>query len=65
MSAYGAPFIVFGFIYLSKKGRRDVEMLKYRRDIVELELEKEEVRLKLIEAENRKYDRLIDDRGRG
>jgi len=60
----GAPMIVFGFIYFSRKGKREVEMLKYRRDIMALELEKEEVRLKLIEAENRKYDRLIDDSGR-
>ena len=60
----GAPLIVFGFIFLSRKSRRDIEMLKCKRDMLELELEKEEVRLKLIEAENRRYDRLIDDKGR-
>jgi hypothetical protein len=60
----GAPIIVFGFIYLSKRNRHDIEMMKYKRDMMEIELEKEKVHLKVIEAENQKYDRIIDDRSK-
>jgi hypothetical protein len=58
----GAPLIVFGFIYLNKRNRHDAEMMRYKRDIMEIELEKEKVHLGLIEAENKKYDRIIEDR---
>lgn len=59
-----APAIVFSFIYLSKKRKLAVEELRYKRDIMALELEKDRARLQLIEAENKKYDRIIDDAGR-
>jgi hypothetical protein len=59
-----APAIVFGFIYLSKKNRADVEIMRYKREILELELERERIRLRAIEAENVKYDNMIGDGGR-
>ena len=59
-----APAIVFSFIYFSKKSKLKVEEMRYRRDIMALELEKERLRLQLIEAENAKYDRIIEDSGR-
>jgi len=59
-----APAIVFSFIYLSRKGKLRVEELRYRRDMMALELEKERLRVQSIEAENAKYDRLIEGSGR-
>jgi hypothetical protein len=59
-----APSIVFTFIYMSKKAKIEVDLLKYKRDMMEIDLEKEKVHLKLIEAENLKYDRIIEDRGK-
>lgn len=56
-----APSIVFTFFYMSKKTKIEVELLKYKRDMMEIDLEKEKVHLKLIEAENLKYDRIIAD----
>jgi hypothetical protein len=58
----GAPLIIFGFIYLNKRNRHNAEIMKYKRDMMEIELEKDQVKLRLIEEENRKYDRIIDDR---
>jgi hypothetical protein len=57
----GAPIIVFSFILLHKRSQRYIEEMKYKRQILELELEKEKVHLKIIEAENLKYDRIIED----
>jgi hypothetical protein len=57
----GAPGIVFGFIYFSRKNRFKLEELRYKKEMLELEVEKEYAHLKLIEAENAKYDRLIAD----
>jgi hypothetical protein len=54
-----APAIVFGFILLSKRGKNRIEELKCQRDILALEIEKDKSRIALLEAENRKYDRLI------
>lgn len=59
-----APAIVFSFIYLMRKRKIGVEELRYKRDIIALELEKDKMRLQLMEAENKKYDRIIDDAGR-
>jgi hypothetical protein len=60
-----APFIVFSFIYFMKKNKHRLEELRYRRDILELEIEKENARIRLLEAENAKYDRLIADERKG
>lgn len=59
-----APAIVFSFIYLSKKNKLKVEEMRYKRDILALEIEKDKTRLQLMEAENKKYDRIIDESGR-
>ncbi len=56
-----APAIVFGFILLAKRGRNQVEMLRYKKEILELELRKEEYRAQSLREENRKLDRIIGD----
>jgi hypothetical protein len=60
----GGPLIVFGFLLLGKRYKRDVEMMKYKKEILELEIEKEQMHLKAIEAENLKYDRIIEERSK-
>jgi hypothetical protein len=59
-----APAIVFGFIYFSRKSKHRVEELRYKRDMMALELEKERLHVQALEAENAKYDRIIEDSGR-
>jgi len=56
----GTPLVVFSFIYLNVRSKRNIEALRYRKEIIELELEKEQIKLKVIEEENKKYDKLIE-----
>ena len=65
MSLLVAPGITFGFILLLKKIKADVEITKTKKEILELEIKKEEIHLKMIQEENRKYDRLIEDHASG
>jgi hypothetical protein len=59
-SLIGIPVIVFGFVYLNSKNKRGVEMMRLKKEMLELEVEKEKARARLLEAENAKYDRIID-----
>jgi len=63
-SLLGIPLIVFGFIYLNIRGKREIEMMKIRKDMIQLEMEKERLNLQMLEAENMKYDRLIEEKDR-
>ena len=56
----GVPLIVFGFVLLNLGNKRSVEKIRLQKEILELELQKEQVRLKMLEAENVKYDKLIE-----
>lgn len=58
-SLVGIPLIVFGFIFLNIKNKRELAAMKIKKEMLELEIEKERVHLRLLEAENSKYDRLI------
>jgi len=60
MGLFVAPAITFGFILLIKKQKNDVEKLRYKKEILELEIRKEEAHIKLIQEENKKYDRIIE-----
>jgi len=62
-SLLGIPLIVFGFIYMNGRGKREIELSRLRNEAARLELEKERVHLLLLQAENAKYDRLIEERG--
>ena len=54
-----APSIVFGTMYLNRKRKYELEMMKYKKELLELEIEKDNQHIKLLEEENKKYDRLI------
>jgi hypothetical protein len=60
----GAPLIVFGFIYLNKRQKFQLELMREKRELAELELRKEELRVKALAEENRKLDRIIEDRSK-
>jgi hypothetical protein len=55
-----APALTFGFIGYTKKLKADVEKKRYEKEILELEVRKEEIHVKMLEEENRKYDRMIE-----
>jgi cell division protein FtsB len=57
----GLPAILFTFIYKSKKNKSDIEKLKYQKEILELEIEKENRHIKLLEEENKKLDKIINE----
>jgi hypothetical protein len=58
----GLPGIVFHFIYKSKKNK--IEMIKLQKELLEREIEKEKIQLKVLEEENRKYDKIIHENTR-
>jgi hypothetical protein len=60
----GAPAIVFGFILMNMRGKREIEKLRLQKDILALDVERERTKLLAMEAEGRKYDRIIEDHGR-
>ena len=57
----GLPAILFTFIHKNVKNKREkeIEKLKYQKEILELEIEKENKHIKLLEEENKKLDRII------
>jgi cell shape-determining protein MreC len=59
MFFFVAPVLTFGFIGYTKKIKADVEKKKYEKEILELEIKKEEIHLKMIEEENKKYDKML------
>jgi len=59
-----APLIVFSFIYFSKRDKVKLDELRIKKEMLELEVEKERVKVELLEAENLKYDRIIDESGK-
>jgi chaperonin cofactor prefoldin len=59
----GLPAITLGFIYKNVKNKREkeIEKLKYQKEILELEIEKENKQIKLLEEENKKLDKIINE----
>ncbi|MDR2659367.1 MAG: hypothetical protein LBC27_05185 [Spirochaetaceae bacterium] len=57
----GLPAILFTFIHKNIKDKREkeIEKLKYKKEILELEIEKENKHIKLLEEENKKLDKII------
>ncbi|MDR2632400.1 MAG: hypothetical protein LBC51_02085 [Treponema sp.] len=56
----GLPGIVLHFIYKSKKNK--TEMIKQQKELLEIQLEKEKIHLRLLEEENRTYDKIINEK---
>ena len=51
-SLLGIPLIVFGFIYMNGRGKREIELSRLRNEAARLELEKERVHLR------RRFDKI-------
>ena len=49
------------FSYKGIKQRNRIKEMELQKEILELEAEKDSVKLKLLEEENRKYDRIINE----
>jgi len=57
------PKYIFRFIGDRDKHKREmeVEKMRYQKEILELELEKQRNEIRLLEEENKKYDRIIGE----
>jgi hypothetical protein len=55
-----APAIVFSFIYKVTKNKQEIKRLEYQKEILVLEIEKQNNQIKLLEEENKKYDKIIN-----
>jgi hypothetical protein len=49
------------FSYKGIKQKNTIKELELQKEILELEVEKDSVKLKLLEEENKKYDRIINE----
>ena len=57
------PNTVLSFISKNNAQKRETELkkLEYQKAIMELELEKQRNQIKLLEEENKKYDKIINN----
>ena len=55
----GLMGIIFLFVSKMVKGHNEVAKLKIQKEILELELKKQDNQIKLLEEENKKYDKII------
>jgi transcriptional regulator of NAD metabolism len=60
--AVGLPAVILGFIYLNNRNKREkeVEKLKYQKEVFELEIDRDNTHIKLLEEENKKLDYIIN-----
>jgi hypothetical protein len=56
----GFPGILFLFIANYQKKKMEIKKLEYETRKLELEIEKQNNQIKLLEAENKKYDKIIN-----
>ena len=53
--------MVMSFIYKIRTHKDKIKELELQKKIMELEIEKENVKIKSLEEENKKYDRIINE----
>jgi len=57
-----SSFVIIALSFRVKKIKKDkIEELKLQKEIMELEIKKQEDKIKLLEEENKKLDRVIND----
>jgi hypothetical protein len=56
----GAPAVVFSFIYMTQKEKNELKKLQLRKEILEAETEKEKIQMLRLEAENKRYDQILE-----
>jgi hypothetical protein len=57
-----APGAVFLFIYMVKKNANQVKVIQLKKEMMELEVKKEEIHMQALIEENKKYDRVLEDK---
>jgi hypothetical protein len=56
----GLPGIVFSFIHHHQKNKLEIKKMEYNQKTLELEIEKQNNQIKILEEENKKYDKIIN-----
>jgi hypothetical protein len=62
LTALSIPIIAIVLSHKRKSQDNKIRELELQKDILRLEIEKQDGRIKLLEEENRKYDKIIDGR---
>jgi len=52
---------IFFFVSRIVKGHTEISKMKIQKEILELEIQKQNSQIKLLEEENKKYDKLINN----
>jgi hypothetical protein len=58
--ALSIPIIAISLSYRHKTQKNKIRELELKKEILELENEKQTIKIKLLEEENKKYDRIIN-----
>ena len=53
--------IIFLFVGKMVKGHNEITKIKAQKEILELEIQKQNLQIKLLEEENKKYDKIINE----
>ena len=55
------PLVVFGFLYLNKKLKTDLQKMESQKEILALEIQKERLMLERMDTENKMLDKKINE----
>ena len=57
------PSTIIGAVRKNSRHKREIELekLKYQKELMELEIEKQKNTIRLLEEENKKLDKIIDN----
>ena len=60
LSILSIPIVAIVLSYRQKTQKNKIRELELKREILELEVKKQDSNIRLLEEENKKYDRIID-----
>ena len=61
--ALAIPFFAIGLTHRQKTQKNKIREMELQKEILLLEIEKQNANVKLLEAENKKYDKIIYENG--
>jgi predicted kinase len=59
--ALSIPIVAIALSYRQKTQKNKIRELELQKEIIELEIEKQNGKVKLLEEENKKYDKIISE----
>ncbi|MDR1126661.1 MAG: hypothetical protein LBL06_00880 [Treponema sp.] len=59
-AALSIPIVAITLSYKQKAQKNKIKELELQKEILELEIEKQDSKVKLLEEENKKYDKIIN-----